>query len=204
MKLGSVCLSERAKYLLVFPKGPETWTMALPPDDQQSQHPRHVNVEIRRRYHHCRNYMLWRGEPRPKCWQMLILKRSLRKQTNTCFILSYSVETIFHLRVLGPFLNTVCQFFIMHYLNTSGRTLRGFTRGNLWECYYENNLSRFNLSSLGSRREAACSKLFNNMCIPSHKLHHLVLQRQTNPDINSGNQVRLMFLGVYVELRRCS
>ena len=187
--------------------------MALPPDDQRSQHSRHVNVEIRRPCHQRGNYTLWWGEPCPKCWQMLILRRSLRKQTKKCFfVLSYSVEPIFHLRilwlfivrVLGPFLNTVCQFFIMHYLNTSGRTLRGFRRGNLWECYYENNLSRFNLSSLGSRREAACSKLFNNMCIPSHKLHHLVLQRQTNPDINSGNQVRLMFLGVYVELRRCS
>ena len=106
--------------------------------------------------------------------------------------------------MLGPFLNTVCQFFIMHYLNISGRTLRGFRRGPLWECNYENNLSHFNLSSLGSGREAACSKLFNNMCIPSHKLHHLVLQRQTNPDITSGNQVPLMFFGVYVELWRCS
>ena len=124
---------------------------------------------------------------------MLILKRSLRKQTKLCFFfLSYSIKPIFHLRilwlfivhVLGPFLNTVCQFFIMHYLNISRKTLRGFRRGPLWECNYENNLSHFNLSSQGSGREAACSKLFSNMCIPSHKLHHLVLQRQTNPDYN--------------------
>ena len=187
--------------------------MALPPDDQRSQHSRHVNVEIRRPCHQCGNYALWWGEPCPKWWQMLILRRSLRKQTKKCFfVLSYSVEPIFHLRilwlfivrVLDPFLNTVCQFFIMHYLNISRTTLRGFRRGPLWECNYENNLSHFNLSSLGSGREAACSKLFNNMCIPSNKLHHLVLQRQSNPDITSGDQVPLMFFGVYVELRRRS
>lgn len=67
-----------------FPRD-QTWTMALPPDDQRSQHPRHVNEEICRRYHQCGNYALWWGEPRPKCWQMLILKRSLRKQTKKCF-----------------------------------------------------------------------------------------------------------------------
>ena len=37
----------------------------------------------------------------------------------------------FIVRVLGSFLNTVCQFFIMHYLNISRRTLRGFRRGPL-------------------------------------------------------------------------
>ena len=159
--------------------------MALLPDDQQSQHPRHLNVKIHWQYQNCRNCTLWWGEPHPKCWWTLILKRSLRKHTNTCTCLSYSIEPIFHLRilwlfivhVLGPFLNTVCQFFIMHYLNISRRTLRGFRKGPLWEYNYEDKQSRFNLSSLGSRREAACSKLFNNMCIPSHKLHHLVLQR---------------------------
>ena len=45
------------------------------------------------------------------------------------------------------------------------------------EYTYEDNLNRFNLSSLGSRRESACSKLFNDMCSPSHKLHHLVHHR---------------------------
>ena len=148
----------------------------------------------------------------PKVVTNAHIEEVIKKANKTVFFLSYSVELIFHLRilwlfivrVLGPFLNTVCQFFIMHYLNISRRTLRGFRRGPLWECNYENNLSHFNLSSLGSRREAACSKLFNNMCIPSHKLRHLVLQRQSNPDINSGNQVPLMFFGVYVELRRCS
>jgi len=103
-----------------------------------------------------------------------------------CTFLSYSMEPLFHLRVLwffivrvfGPFLNTVCQFFIMHYLEyIFRRPLRGFRRGPLGKCTYENNLSCLKFSRLGSRREAACSKLFNNMCIPSHKLHHLVLQR---------------------------
>ena len=67
----------------------QTWTMALPSDDQRSQHPRHVNVEIRQRYHQCGNYALWWGEPCPKCWQMLILRRSLRKQAKKCFFFSY-------------------------------------------------------------------------------------------------------------------
>lgn len=119
-----------------FPRD-QTWTMALPPDDQQSQHPTHVTwkyiddttiVEITP----CGEVSLAQ-----KCWRTLILKRSLRKQTNMCFILSYSVELIFYLTiwwlfivcVLGQFLNTVCQFFTMHYLNISRRTLRGFRRG---------------------------------------------------------------------------
>ena len=179
--------------------------MALPPDDQRSQHPRHVNVEIRWPYH---QLGVWKFRVVVRWTMRQVLQNAhieevIKKANKKVFFFfsSYSVEPIFHLRilwlfivrVLDPFLNTVCQFFIMHYLNISRRTLRGFRRGPLWECNYENNLSRFNLSSLGSRREAACSKLFNNMCIPSHKLHHLVLQRQTNPDTTSGNQVPLMF-----------
>ena len=201
-----------AKYLLVFPKGPNLdhgssfWWSTI----STSQTCQCGNTSTIPPVWKLRIVVRW---AMPKVLTNAHIEEVIKKASKKVlfFFLSYSVEPIFHLRilwlfivcVLGPFLNTVCQFFIMHYLDISGRTLRGFRRGPLWECNYENNLSRFTLSSLGSRREAACSKLFNNMCIPSHKLHHLVLQRQTNPDINSSNQVPLMVFGVYVEFRRC-
>lgn len=120
------------------------------------------------------------------------MKRSLRNQTNACtFLISYlsSRRPIFHLRfsvhVLGPSLNTVRCFSFHHalpkYLQEDIESVqkRAFLIISP-ECSYEDNLSRFNLFSLGSRREAACSKLFqlmNDMRTQSHQLHHLVHQR---------------------------
>lgn len=201
-----------AKYQLVFPKGPNldhgssSWWSTI----STFQTCQCGNTSTIPSVWKLRVVVRW---AMPQVLQNAHIEEVIKKANKKVFFFSsYSVEPIFHLRilwlfivrVLDPFLNTVCQFFITHYLNISRTTLRGFRRGPLWECNYENNLSRFNLSSLGSRREAACSKLSNNMCIPSHKLHHLVLQRQSNPDITSDDQVPLMFFGVYVELRRCS
>ena len=111
------------------------------------------------------------------------MKRSLRNQTSACtFLISY---LRFSVHVLGPSLNTVRCFSFYHalpkYLHEDIESVQ--KRALLIispECSYEDNLSRFNLFSLGSRREAACSKLFqlmNDMRIQSHQLHHLVHQR---------------------------
>ena len=87
--------------------------------------------------------------------------------------------------MLGPSLNTVHCFSFHHalpkYLQEDIESVqkRAFLIISP-ECSYEDNLSRFNLFSLGSRREAACSKLFqlmNDLRIQSHQLHHLVHQR---------------------------
>ena len=174
-----------AKYLLMFPKGPDldhgssSWWSTI-----STSHTCHV--EIHRRYHHCGNYTLWWGEPRPKVLTNTHIEEVIKKANKHVFyiillcradILPNDMVT-FHCMCVGSILEYCLPVFhhaLPKYLQEDIERVQ--KRALIWECNYENNLSLFNLSSLGSRRDAACSKLFNNMCIPSHKPHRLVLQR---------------------------